>query len=555
MTVLSGDELGAVRNQAQMEVTRPLERGYVTDLGCQLSVWKRVCDVEGVGASPSPCPGAGGIPGGSVDPAVLSLMGLGGGGAPSASKKRATAAAAAMRPPPPSLVSRDCAVFLLTQPHTPRCVSERVDEVWFRDLGFARVGRRLSQTMAAYRYLSQLRRPRDGPTGTGSWGPDGHRAAIGGGGREERDEDGDGDGNGDRASDDGTRCCLVVDSGFSLTHVVPTVECRAVSRAVRRLNVGGNLMTNLLKEAVSYRQWNMMDEFPIMNDAKESLCFLSDDFGREMIAARNVRQGLRWFDRDFVLPNFVDTFRGEVRLSAPLQRERDEVEARALAAAVAKSKAMAAVTREDGAKKRCEGDGDRTFSCEDGKAPVSRGADSDEDGGLDSDEEDEEQRRQRILREKEEERRRRELEEQERQVLSLSVERFAVPEVLFRPSDIGLDQGGIAETIVQAVEACDPCFQAAMYQNVLLVGGNARLPGFRVRLEKELRTLAPTNHRVSVCLPDDPVEYAWKGACDYAQREDLFRTCCISRPQWEANKKAAWTMIEERHANDGMIII
>lgn len=34
---------------------------------------------------------------------------------------------------------------------------------------------------------------------------------------------------------------------------------------MRRLNIGGKLLTNYLKELVSYRQWNMMDEYLLMN--------------------------------------------------------------------------------------------------------------------------------------------------------------------------------------------------------------------------------------------------------------------------------------------------
>lgn len=34
---------------------------------------------------------------------------------------------------------------------------------------------------------------------------------------------------------------------------------------IRRVNVGGKLLTNYLKEVISYRQWNMMDEFLIIN--------------------------------------------------------------------------------------------------------------------------------------------------------------------------------------------------------------------------------------------------------------------------------------------------
>lgn len=41
------------------------------------------------------------------------------------------------------------------------------------------------------------------------------------------------------------------------------------------------------------------------------------------------------------------------------------------------------------------------------------------------------------------------------QVLLMNNERFMIPEILMRPSDIGLDQAGIAEAIVQGVNACD----------------------------------------------------------------------------------------------------
>jgi len=68
----------------------------------------------------------------------------------------------------------------------------------------------------------------------------------------------------------------VVDSGFSFTHVVPMIDGKIVWNAVKRLDVGGKLLTNQLKELVSFRQWNMMDETYIMNQVKESCCFFID---------------------------------------------------------------------------------------------------------------------------------------------------------------------------------------------------------------------------------------------------------------------------------------
>lgn len=55
-------------------------------------------------------------------------------------------------------------------------------------------------------------------------------------------------------------CCLVVDTGYSFTHVVPFVRGKRVKEAVKRIDVGGKLLTNHLKEIISYRQIHVLDE-------------------------------------------------------------------------------------------------------------------------------------------------------------------------------------------------------------------------------------------------------------------------------------------------------
>ncbi|KAL7447728.1 hypothetical protein ACHAWC_000057, partial [Mediolabrus comicus] len=155
----------------------------------------------------------------------------------------------------------------------------------------------------------------------------------------------------------------------------------------------------------------------------------------------------------------------------------------------------------------------------------------------DSDEETDEQRLKRLKAMREEERKRREKEERERQALAMSVERFAIPEVLFRPSDIGLNCGGVVEAIVESINACDSIYRAAMYNNVLLVGGNATIPGYRERVESELRKLAPTNYPVRVYLPNDPVTFAWEGAVEFSQKSGFQKQYSVDRVTWEALKK------------------
>lgn len=49
-------------------------------------------------------------------------------------------------------------------------------------------------------------------------------------------------------------CALVLDAGFSFTHAVPIFSDVVLDSAVRRQNLGGKVLTNYLKELVSYRQ-------------------------------------------------------------------------------------------------------------------------------------------------------------------------------------------------------------------------------------------------------------------------------------------------------------
>lgn len=53
-----------------------------------------------------------------------------------------------------------------------------------------------------------------------------------------------------------------------------------------RIDVGGKLMTNHLKELVSFRQWNMMEETYIVNDVKEKCCYVSTQFAADLEACR-----------------------------------------------------------------------------------------------------------------------------------------------------------------------------------------------------------------------------------------------------------------------------
>jgi actin-related protein 6 len=119
----------------------------------------------------------------------------------------------------------------------------------------------------------------------------------------------------------------------------------------------------------------------------------------------------------------------------------------------------------------------------------------------------------------------------EEQVLKLSNERISVPEILFQPSDIGIEQAGLAETIVQAVEACVPDMRDALYSNVILTGGSALFPNLEERLRRELRALVPSEVDLGITRAPDPIVATWQGASIFAA-SDAYPSQTVTRAEY-----------------------
>lgn len=311
----------------------------------------------------------------------------------------------------------------------------------------------------------------------------------------------------------------------------------------------------------------MMDEFYNVNDAKEALCYFSLDFDKDMKYAREEsRTGCRRFDREFVLPDYVQSFKGSVRLPLRLQMMMEEEEAeRGLESEMDVDVPLDMDGKNENDVNHSETQGTSTLTnnhekgtnhSDDDDNDSNNNGDGDDDN--DSDNETEEQTRQRIMKQREEEKRRREMEEEEHQALLLSVERFAIPEILLRPSDIDMKQLGLAEAIVQSIQACDPIYHAAMYHNIILTGGNLNIPNFKERLEIELRSIAPIEYKIRIVVPNDPISFAFEGAQDVVRNDNFM--CGIDRAEWEtlpiSGKGNIWnSKQDDGNLPNGMIII
>ncbi|CAA7262815.1 unnamed protein product [Cyclocybe aegerita] len=235
-------------------------------------------------------------------------------------------------------------------------------------------------------------------------------------------------------------CTIVVDSGFSFTHVVPLIDGKIVWNAVKRLDMGGKLLTNHLKELVSFRQWNMMEETYIMNQVKETCCFVSANYKQDIETCR-IDPKRNPIVQEYILPDMSTNRKGRVRIPEEPLAESD-------------------------------------------------------------------------------------------QILLMNNERFAVPELLFRPDDIGMDQAGIAWTIAHSISLLPADLQGMFWANIGLIGGNTKLPGFRARLLSELQTLAPVEFEVAIYECEDPVTEAYKSACIRASQDGFMSQHAVTRAEY-----------------------
>eukprot|EP00040_Diaphanoeca_grandis_P026073 m.145407 g.145407 ORF g.145407 m.145407 type:complete len:405 (-) comp30438_c2_seq3:43-1257(-) len=122
--------------------------------------------------------------------------------------------------------------------------------------------------------------------------------------------------------------------------------------------------------------------------------------------------------------------------------------------------------------------------------------------------------------------------EDKQQTLKLTNERFAVPELLFRPMDAGLNQMGLSSLLFETVKTFTPSVQPLLYANIVTVGGNATIPGFRDRLFNDLRQMAPIDiESLKITAPSNPDLYPWESTCTFAK--DKYRSKAVTKAEYE----------------------
>lgn len=118
---------------------------------------------------------------------------------------------------------------------------------------------------------------------------------------------------------------LVIDSGYSHTTITPVLRGHPLQPAIRRLDVGGKLMTNYLTRLMSLRQYDMRNETYLINEIKESCCYVARDFNRDLERTWKGTLGEKresyitggGIAKDYVLPDYHNLKKGFMRDHEP----------------------------------------------------------------------------------------------------------------------------------------------------------------------------------------------------------------------------------------------
>ncbi|KAK4187042.1 hypothetical protein QBC35DRAFT_515759 [Podospora australis] len=299
-------------------------------------------------------------------------------------------------------------LVLAEQPNSLPALQTHCDQIVFEEYGFASYYRGVGPTFNAYQDIQGIfHTPREA----------------------------------DAVPDVPAEVLLVIDSGYSSTTVTPILQGRPLHQAIRRLDVGGKLMTNYLTRLLSVRHFDMRNETYIVNEMKEAACYVSLDFKSDLEKTWKGTRGERRQDymigagiaKDYILPDSHTRFHGVVKEHEP------------------------------GAAARAR-----------------KGVVSTED------------------------------------ILTLRNERFVVPELLFHPTDVGMQQPGLADLVMQSLSVLPVGLWPGLLANIVVVGGNANFENFIQRLQLELLERVPDDEEAEMDISgdegDSPVEPSSKRA-------------------------------------------
>lgn len=242
---------------------------------------------------------------------------------------------------------------------------------------------------------------------------------------------------------------LVIDSGFDATWIVPVIYGIPYYRAIRKLPIAGRFLDGYLREVVSFRHYNIVEEPVLVNAIKHQTCYVAVDYNETLNKLTRLKKNPRELinselSLSYVLPNNKTDFLGHPILDkskmsrAELQNLRNSLE---------------------GKHMKVNGYDDEDYA-------------EDEygnNGGMNAS-----------------------------QSLLLTDERFLIPELLFHPQLAGVYKAGLIQTIKSSLDAVPELLQPLLVNNIACIGGTSNIPGFAERIVKDLDPEVPVEAQTKV---------------------------------------------------------
>lgn len=116
--------------------------------------------------------------------------------------------------------------------------------------------------------------------------------------------------------------------------------------------------------------------------------------------------------------------------------------------------------------------------------------------------------------------------------LHIGVESIRVPEILFQPSMIGIQEAGLIGTIDYVLKMFPKEDQQKLVNNIMLTGGCANIRGFQERLSRELQQILSFQSVYHLKVASDPGLDGWKGASQFVS-SDEFKQSLTSRQLYD----------------------
>lgn len=241
---------------------------------------------------------------------------------------------------------------------------------------------------------------------------------------------------------------LVIDSGFDSTWIVPVIYGIPYYRAIRKLPIGGRFLNGYLREIISFRHYNIVEEPILVNSIKHQTCYIAKDYNAMLNKLTRLKK------------TPADLINSDLSLSYVLPNNKSDFLGHPIT-----DKTKLSKSELQHLKKSLES-----------KAPTSEYAEYDEDENDQNNG----------------------YSPESAQSLLLTDERFLIPELLFHPQLAGVYKSGLIQTIKSSLNAVPDLLQPLLVNNIVCMGGTSNLPGFADRIVTDLDPEVPIEAQTNV---------------------------------------------------------